>query len=250
MKKTITLFALIAVFVISGFSQESENKDYKLYRMLYVTPKNDKLKELGEAMAKHNKEFHNEGPHKASVWLANTGPHTGDWCLVMGPSTFTDLDSRPNSEDHLDDWLDNVMPHIKSVSDGEYWKLDDKHSYIKDDAFSGKEIWTMYDIKPFEGYRFNELLKKVVEVYKEKDYPNYMEVYRSQFSSGNGRDIAIAFGFKNWAFFDEEDNFWKDYEEVHGEGSKWKFFEEYRDVVVSTYDEVSEFIPELSGGQE
>lgn len=246
MKKTIILFTVIVAFVFSGFAQET---DYNMYQMIYITPKYDKLKELGEAMAKHNKEFHN-GTYKASIWMAQTGPHTGDWCWVMGPGTYTELDSRPESKEHMEDWRDNVMPHVKKLSEGEYWKRDDKHSYIKDDAFSGKEIWSMYDIKPFEGYRFNELLKNVVEVYKQKDYPNYMEVYRTQFSSENGRDIAIAFGFKNWAFFDEEDKFWKDYEEVHGEGSKWKFFEEYRDVVVSTYDEVSELVPELSSDSE
>jgi hypothetical protein len=246
MKKTITLWAIVVAFVFSGFAQDT---DYKMYEMIYITPKYDKVKELGEAMARHNKEFH-KGKYKANIWMAQTGPHTGEWVWVMGPATFTELDSRPETKEHTEDWRDNVLPFIKDLSEGEYWKLDDKHSYIKDEAFSGKEIWSIYDIKPFEGYRFDALLKNVVEVYKQKNYPNYFEVYRTQFSSANGRDIAIAFGFKNWAFFDEEDKFWKDYEEVHGEGSKWKFFEEYRDVVITTYDEVSEFVPELSSDTE
>jgi len=233
--------------VFFGFSQEADT-EYKMYEMIYIKPKTDKLKELGEAMAKHNKTYHNEKPYTAYIWMAQTGPHTGEWVWVMGPLTFTDLDSRPETTEHLEDWRDNVMPYVKDVSEGEYWKYDDKVSYNPEGSFSGKEVWTLYDIKPFEGYRFTALLEKVVEVYKEKDYPNYFQVYRSQFSSGSGRDVAIGFGFKNWAFFDEDDHFWKDYEEVHGEGSKWKFFEEYRDVVESSYDEVSEYIPELSGG--
>lgn len=247
MKKTITLFAVIVAFVLTGFAQDT---DYKMYEMIYITPKYDKLKELGEAMAEHNKKFHKEDPYKASVWMAQTGPHTGDWVWVMGPATFTELDNRPETDEHMQDWRDNVMPYVSALSEGEYWKMDDKLSYSPEGSFSGNEVWTIYDIKPFDSYRFKALLEKVVEVYKQKSYPNYFEVYKSQFDSGTGRDFAIGFGFKNWAFFDEDDKFWADYEEVHGEGSRWKFFEEYRDIVITSYDEVSEFVPGLSSDSE
>ncbi len=243
MKKTIILM-MSMLLVTLGFSQGT---DYKMYEMQYMKPKNDKLKELSAAMANHNKKYHSSGPYSAYVWLAETGPHTGEWVWVMGPCTFTDLDSRPDSKEHTEDWMYNVMPFVESVSDGEYWKLDDKLSYSPEGSFSGKEVWTIYDLNPYEGYRFTVLCEKVLEVYKKKSYPDYFQVYRSQFRSDNGRDIAIGFGFKNWAFFDEEDNFWKDYEEIHGEGSKWKFMEEYRDVVASSFEEVSSLIPELSG---
>ena len=247
MKKTLLLIAVVA-FVINGFAQE-EKESYKMYELMYLTPRTDKLVELGEALAKHNKEYHNEVPYRAHVWMINTGPHTGDIVWVMGPMTFTDMDSRPDTKEHTEDWVKNVMPNVKSVSDGEYWKLDEKVSYSPEGSFSGKEIWTVFDIVPFEGYRFQALLEKVVEVYKQKDYKNYFEVYKNQFRSGNGHDVAIGFGFKNYAFFDEEDTFWNDYEEVHGEGARWKFFEEFREVVKSSYDEVSEYVPEMSGGE-
>lgn len=248
MKKSFLLVLAIA-FVSSVFSQE-EDKSYKMYELMYITPKTDKIKELGEALANHNKTYHNEGPFTAHIWMANTGPHTGDLIWSMGPLTFTDLDNRPDEEAHMADWTENVMPNIKKISEGEYWKLDEKVSHTPEGSFSGKEIWSVYDIKPFEGYRFTALLEKVVEVYKAKSYPNYFQVYRSQFDGGNGRDVAIGFGFKNYSFFDEDDKFWKDYEEVHGEGSRWKFFEEYRDVVEHSFDELSEYVPALSGGSE
>jgi len=250
MKKVLTLMIASLCFVFFGFSQEKTENDYKMYQMIYLKPKTDKLKELGDAMKAHNKTFHNEKPYTAHIWMAGSGPHTGEWVWVMGPLTYTDLDSRPDTKEHLEDWRDNIMPHLKGVSEGEYWKYDEKVSHSPEGSFSGKEIWTMYDIKPFEGYRFTALLEKVAEVYKTKEYPNYFQVYRSQFSSNSGRDVAIAFGFKNWAFFDEEDSFWDDYQEVHGEGSKWKFFEEYREIVESSYDEISTYVPALSGGSD
>jgi hypothetical protein len=244
MFKTLILFILIGSV---AYAQETEtDKDYKMYEISYLKPRTDKLVELGEALKNHNRTYHKDAPYKAHVWMANTGPHTGDLVWVMGPCTFSDLDNRPDSEEHTTDWITNVMPNVKEVSDGEYWKLDDKVSYEPEGSFSGKEIWTVYDIKPFEGYRFTALLEKVVEVYKEKAYPNYFQVFRSQFDGGNGRDIAIGFGFPNYSFFDEDDKFWADYEEVHGEGARWKFFEEYREIVVSSSDELSEYVPELS----
>jgi hypothetical protein len=236
----MSLFLLITF----GFSQE---KKYEMYEMMYMKPKNDKLKELNAAMANHNKKYHNTGPYAAHVWMAETGPHTGEWVWVMGPCTFTELDSRPETKEHTEDWMYNVMPYVDDVSEGEYWKKDDKLTYAPEGSFSGKEIWTVYDIKPYEGYRFTALCEKVLEVYKKKNYPDYFTVYRTQFTSGSGRDIAIGFGFKNYAFFDEEDTFWKDYEEIHGEGSKWKFTEEYREIVESSFEELSTLIPELSG---
>jgi hypothetical protein len=248
MKKT-TLFIALFAFVFSGFAQEGDKK-YKMFEILYLTPRTDKIVELREALKKHNSTYHTEGQNKVSVWNIHTGPHTGDLAWVMGPLTFTELDSRVDGKEHNEDWVKNVMPNVKHVSDGEYWKQDDELSYIPEGSFSGNEVWTVYDVVPFEGYRFTELLEKVVEVYKAKSYPNYFSVYRSQFDGGNGHDVAIGFGFKNYAFFDEEDKFWKDYEEVHGENSRWKFFEEYREVVSSSYDELSELDPEMSAGSE
>jgi hypothetical protein len=245
MKKLITLIMSFFLLITFGFAQE---KKYEMYETQYLKPKNDKLKEFNAAMTSHNKKYHNSGPYTASIWMANTGPFTGQFSWVMGPCTFTDLDSRPDSKEHTDDWNYNVMPFVESISDGEYWKLDDKVSYMPEGSFSGKEVWSVYDIKPMEGYRFTSLLEKIADVYKKKNYPDYFRVYRNQFESDKGRDVAIGFGFKNYAFFDEDDHFWKDYEEVNGEGSKWKFFEEYKDIVDNTYDEVSEYIPEMSGG--
>ncbi len=247
MRKTLLLF-FAAVIAFPVMAQESEDKSYEMFELLYLTPRTDRIMELGEALASHNKKFHSDAPHQTHVWMCNTGPHTGDFVWVMGPMTFTDMDSRPDTKEHTEDWMKNVMPNVKSVSDGEYWKRDDDLSHIPEGSFTGKEIWRVYDIVPFEGYRFKALLENVVKVYREKNYPNYFQVFNSEFNGGNGHDVAIGFGFKNYAFFDEDDKFWTDYEEVHGEGSRWRFFEEYREVVKSSYDELSEYIPEMSTG--
>lgn len=247
--KKIALFIALFGFLFSAYAQE-EDKSYEMFEIMYLKPRTDKLKELNEAMAKHNQAFHNEAPYTAHVWSINTGPHTGDLAWVMGPLTFTDLDSRPDTEEHTTDWMENVMPFIKEVSDGEYWKMDEKSSYSPEGSFTGKEVWRVFDIKPFDGYRFTALLEKIAEVYRAKEYPNYFQVYKSQFRGGNGHDVAVGTSFKNYAFFDEDKKFWDDFEEVHGEGSRWKFIEEFRDVVNNSFEELSEIIPGLSGDAE
>jgi hypothetical protein len=248
MKKVILLiFAFGLIF--SVYSQE-EKKSYRMFDVVFLKPKYDKLAELGEAMAKHNREFHSEAPHTAHIWAVSSGEYAGWWAWVMGPLTYTDLDSRPESKEHKEDWVEKVMPYIEDISGSNYWKFDDDASYQTEDSFTGKEIWTTYEIKPFEGYRFTELLKKVKAVYEEKKFDYSFEVYRAQFESKGSGSVMISFPFKNWAFFDEDRNFKKDFEEVHGEGSWANFMEEYKDIVISADDAIANYIPELSGGTE
>lgn len=104
----------------------------------------------------------------------------------------------------------------------------------------------MYDIKSCQGYRFEELLKKAVEVFKAKDYPDYFRVYYSRFRSNSNRDVALSNGFRTWASLDEKSTFKKDFEEVHGEGSWDNFMKEYRASFNSYEDELSIFLPHLS----
>jgi len=168
----------------------------------------------------------------------------------MGPATFTDLDGRPQGKEHEDDWNNNVAPYFELVAN-EFWKLDEKKSYEPENfTFGNKVVWTIFDIKPGDSYRFSAILEKVAEVYKEKKYDHNFSVYWNKFDNKQGRDVAVEVSFDTWSFLDEDNTMKKDYEEVHGEGSWWKLIEEFRDVVVSSEDEVSILIPELSGAQD
>ena len=246
MKKLTLLFIAVLGLAIIANSQA----DYTMYKTFYLKPDYEKMKELGKAMAEHNKEFHNEAPNMAHVWIVTTGPHTGQWLLVLGPTTFTDLDDMPSSEEHREHWLYEVLPNVEELSEGGFWRLNEELSYLLEDGFTGKEVLNFYGIKEFEEYRFNAILEKVSKVYKEKEYDRFFEVFMPKFADSNGPDVLIASGFKNWASFDEDLKFKADYEEVHGEGSWAELMAEYRDVVEFSYDEIIIYVPELSGGAE
>lgn len=240
-RKLFTLAAFLGAATL-GFSQT----DYKMWETMYLTPDPAKMTELKEGLAKHNKKFHAEDPYKASVWNIFTGKHEGKLLWVMGPCSWTDLDNRPEGKSHDEDWEENVTPYIKGASGLQYWRLEEKLSYQPEDAPGGKVMWTWFKIKPFEGYRFKEMLKKVKQVYEEKDYPNSLGVYYAEISTAGGYDVVLEWMFDHYAFFDRDMKFRKDYEEIHGDGS-WSFFmREYEEVVEGTWDELAEFAPEMS----
>jgi len=244
MKKTIVLLIGFIAFAFLANAQTG----YKMWETIYIVPKKGSIEELKKGLSDHNKEFHSTAPFTAHVWNVMTGPHEGQLLWVMGPCTFTDLDSAPGGEaKHDADWDANVEAHCEKVHEVKYWKLNEKVSYSPEGAPGEKVIWTTYDIKPFEMYRFNAMLEKVAEVYRQKKYDHSFSVYESQLDSGDGQDIVLEWQFEKWAFFDEEDSFKKDYEEIHGEGTWTYFMEEYRDVVESSFDELAVYMKELSG---
>lgn len=157
----------------------------------------------------------------------------------MGPLTFTDFDGHEADKEHDADWNDNVLALCSELSDFEWWKINEEFTYTPEGSETDKEVYRVYDIKKGQLYRFEEVLKKVVAVYKAKNYPASFEVYYSEFSSNTNRDLAFSSGFKTWASLDEKSNFKADFEELHGAGSWYNFIEEYRSSYNNYEDELS-----------
>lgn len=84
------LVILIALLPALGFAQ-----DYVMYETTYLKVLPGHSKQFSEAMKAHNERFHGAGPHQASVWYITNGPRSGQMFWVMGPTTFTHMDSRP-----------------------------------------------------------------------------------------------------------------------------------------------------------
>lgn len=247
MKKFSIILMAVLGFATFAFAQNN----YVMYENTYLQVKTDMYKEFNKAMADHNQKFHSAAdPYHANVWMVSTGAYAGCFVWSMGPCTFSHLDARPNDQAHTEDWLYNVMPTIKSVKETGYWKRAEKLSYVPQDSIFTKLLITIYDLESWQGYRFKEIVKKVVEVYEAKKYDRLFSVYYPQTDMANGRDAAIVWGYRKYANLDEDMEFKKDFEEVHGEGSWDKVMDEYKAVVVESVDEMWELIPELMGSQE
>lgn len=246
--KRITFLLLVAMaFSISSFAQEKES--YSMFDNTRFTVKTDKMKEFGKAMAAHNQKYHNEGAYHANLWMVSVGEHSGDFVWSMGPCTFSDLDGSPNSKEHTEDWNNNIMPNIQEMHGSNMWRLDTKHSYSVDGQ-SNKLSISVFDIKDNQGYRFKDILDRVLKVYKEKEYKRSFSTYWPQFSTNSEDDVAIVSGFNKWARFDQDRTFKKDFVEVHGEGSWVNFIKDLDSVINGSKDEVWVLIEELSGKSE
>ena len=252
-KKLILL--LIAGLLILGYSPLVTAQDdaaEPMWETIMLTPDNKNLKTLGENMRKHNQKYHSEGPHTATVYTVNTGPNTGKMIWMMGPLTFTHLDSRPAEGGHDEDWRDNIMPYVKKISHGEYWQGDSKlsnTSMMTGDPGTYPIVFVRYwKVKLDHGHNINHMLKMVSETVKAMEGENPWGVYYNMFRQGDmGRHIATVGFSKNWAEYDEDPKFKSTFLKTHGENS-WDGFVRNMDLTFEdSWDEIWTYSAEMSG---
>ena len=126
------LTVLLTLLVLSCLASGLLAQDYTMYETQYLKVQPGKWKEFSANMAAHNQKFHSDGPYKSSVWRVSNGKRSGQLVWVMGPCTFTDLDSRPAGDDHESDWM-NKVESLATGHHNEYWRLQESLSYIPDD---------------------------------------------------------------------------------------------------------------------
>jgi len=247
MKRPILLVCLIA-FAITTMAQA----DYQQWEVMNLKPKPDKLELFKKGLAAHNKKFHAADPYKAGVSSIITGPNSGEYTWFMGPTTWTQMDARPGKGEHDADWDKNVTPYVESAGEVSYWRMDKDLKYRPANvnaAAQTKSRMRFNEILPGQQDRYEEAMKKVIEVFRKKEYKASFSVFW-RFGASEGVNVATSLDFDKWAYFDNGINFAKDFDEVHGDNSYNRFMEEL-DLCIDrrkTYDELSEYLPELSGG--
>jgi hypothetical protein len=254
-KKSIFSLLMIAFVVGSIQTTNAQEKpaSYEMWESMMITPDNAKLKLLGDALRKHNQTYHKQAPYTAFVYNIVTGPNTGKLIWEMGPVTFTQLDKRPASSAHDDEWRDLVMPYVKSMTHGEYWRADDKlnnTSMLTGDASVYPLLFVRYnEVAKDQGHNVNRLFKQISETVKAMEGVNPWGVYYNEFRQGYniGRHIATVSFYKNWAELDKEDTFKKTFEKLYGENSWDEFVQSMGDTFSNSWDEIWEYNPKLSG---
>lgn len=254
-KKSISFFMMVALVVSFNQTVKAQEKTttYEMWESIILTPDNAKLKLLGDALRKHNQTFHKQGPYKAYVYNIVTGPNVGKLVWEMGPVTFSQLDKRSSTAGHGDDWRDQVMPFVKNMSNGEYWRKEDKLSNtgsLSAEGVSHPLLFVRYlEVADNQGHNINRLLKQISETVKAMEGENPWGVYFNEFRQGSkiGRHIATVSFYKNWAAFDVENNFEKVFVKVHGENSWDTFLRSMNDTFSNSWDEIWEYNPKLSG---
>lgn len=242
MKKPIISFIVLLAICCQSFAQ-SQNV---IFESIYLNPKTENIKELGEKMKAHNQKYHAAIPYRAGVWSVLSGERAGDLLWIMGPFTFADLDNRPGEGGHDDDWTGNVLPLTNGMHHGYYWQLMPDFVYSPSENYRGKIMRVRsVDLKPGKMDEYQHMLTLVMKVMNANNFKNSFSVYRNRANDGE-RDVAVVWQFDNYAALDVDNEFDKKYEEVHGDNSWNQWQEAMRDIVVSTSDELLEFAPKMS----
>ncbi len=247
---TILTFTLFLGGLIIAQAQESEQAP--IWESIMLVPDNTKLKVLGENIRKHNIKYHKEGAFKSTVYNIVTGPHSGKLVWMMGPLQYSDLDKRPAAGGHDEDWRDNIMPYVKRIEQGEYWKDMVKWSntdMLPNDASAHPILYVRYwEVNGEHGFGVDLHLDMASATIKAMPGNNPWGVYDNEFRQGKiGRHLATVSFIKNWTDFGTSWPFRETFDKVHG-ADRWDPYVRNRNATFTDWwDEVWVYDKALSG---
>ena len=224
---------LIFIFCIPIF-MNAQSDSPTLWEVINIQVKSGMEKDFEAAVKAHNERFHPEGPHQAQLFSNINGPYAGyQW--VMGPTNWEAMDNRPDDEAHDNDWA-KVQAMIESAEPPQYWSTDLKNSQLILDPVNNKSVVWMYDLESGKSSQWSDLLGKVKEVYAASRQDEDFFVGWNEFSNAKGEDAVIIFTMDKWGDLDQQRNFGKEYEAVHGEGTWHQFLNHVNECVKQRVD--------------
>lgn len=219
MKKLLYTLLLLPLLLLSQNDQES-----LIIENVMFSPIDGKTAEFEAGLAAHNKKFHSEGPYGVRIYNILNGKNAGKYMNIMGPLPWSAVDGRPHGAAHDEDMNKNVNPYISSEVEVNYMKMHPELSNFSKDFEINKVSVFMIDIKRFKNMDFmNNVIKKIVKVYKEKMPEQVYGVYTNEMQNMNGMDLGWVNFFDSSTWLGREDKFAQYFEEVHGPGSFPKF---------------------------
>jgi hypothetical protein len=251
MKNSILLSSAACAVLAFGVSMPTDAaaQDYAMYETQYVKVLPGHSAAMNEAMAAHNKAFHAEGPYAAAVQFVVNGPRAGQLVWVMGPGTWTTMDSRPAGELHDTDWADKVLAHGEAGLT-EYWTANTDLSYTPETpSGAAPNLFLVRFFEVADNALFVKVQGQIRDVQSTQNNPRARTMFQKQFLSNDGRDWAMVVPYERWADLDQDggDTFQAAFVETHGQAAWSTFLEEFAAAVVSRTDEWRQIIPELSG---
>ncbi|MDC6352247.1 hypothetical protein PP178_11855 [Zeaxanthinibacter sp. PT1] len=243
MKRILYLLFLGPLMV---FTQSAT--DYPVITNLRLTPLPDKIMQLEQGLAEHNKKYHSQGGNGARVYWISSGKNAGKYMWVMGPTTWSAMDTpiQPEKE-HNDHWNQKVAPYAEAEGRVDHWRFHPEYSNFPADFEIDNLLVFVMDVKPFKWMEAIEMVKKVQKLYMEKYPDDPYGVYINELSNLEGQDLAWVDFFGNMNYMSRPDTFPQDFEAVHGEGSFMKFMKEAESVMDGTHEELWVFRKDLSG---
>lgn len=231
MKNLIVLIFLL--FSLSIYAQ-----DYIMFETHSLTPKAGHEKAIEEEIAEHNQLYHADGPYPNLVFSVMNGPSQGDLIFAMGPCTFTQLDKRPNSAEHAEDWA-SVMLHAEKMSGVSYWRMNDELSINSDSKeYQNLDMDRVRFFDVADDELFVKVQKQITATIKAMGITRPRVMYKRVFEHVDEPDWAFVSPYKNWADLDSNPNanFVKTFKKIHGEAAYKTFRKEFDEAVINRED--------------
>ncbi len=250
MRKTFALL-ITTLFTFSALAEES--KSYTQFDTFRFTVNNQDAKKFTKNMRNHIKKYHTKGMLKTKIYNVLYGESANDLIWVMGPVSFSELDARPDNKKHDDDWADNINPYIASYNQSEVWRNMEGltiNNMDKNEASPEKFISRYLTINPdVESDVVKFILKQIKNTIEKSGKVKYWTVMENQFIQGkhNGRHLMALSSIDTLAKLDEDMEFAKHFEELHGKGSFKVFVTNYDNMIENHWQEVIEVNKEMSG---
>ena len=239
---------LLCTLLMMPFLLASQTNESPIIENVMLTVNPEKIMEFEAGIAAHNKKFHAEGPYGARVYSVVNGKNAGKYMLIMGPFTWSTIDSRPSGQDHTDDNNKNINKYLMPDVDVNYMKMHPELSNFSKDFEIDKVSVFMIDVKRFkQGDFIEKVVKKVAKVYKEKMPDQLYGVYSNEMNNMDGMDFGWVEFFEGSSWLGKEDKFAQYFEEVHGSGSFEKFIADVEATTDGDRTEIWQLRKDLSG---
>ena len=242
MKKVLYTLLLLPLLAIA------QTNEGLVLENVMLTVNSENIEEFEAGIAAHNKKFHAEGPYGARVYTVLNGKNAGKYMLIMGPLPWSAMDGRPSSKEHTDDNNKNINKYLTPEVEVNYMKMHPELSNFSKDFEIDKVSVFMIDVKRFKQSDFMEkVVKKVVQVYKEKMPDQVYGIYTNEMDNMDGLDFGWVDFFKGSSWLGEEDKFVQHFEEVHGAGSFPGFLADVEATTDGERTEIWQLRKDLSG---
>ena len=145
------------------------------------------------AFGAHAKKFH-QGERAWRVYDVISGPDSGAYHVVEGPTTWTSYDDRGDmGPEHTKDYETNIQPHVERQSADTFATYSKSLSTVAATEFTDKVMVMRYSIKPGMGSTAFDYFKSYKAVWAKRGQT--AAVWQSAFSGG--QTVSIAFRLKN-----------------------------------------------------
>ena len=188
------LFIIIMAITSIGVAQEQQEDNFRMTEITYILPNIGMEANFVTSIEEHINLFHKNDPDRGHLDLILTSDEAGWFVWVMGQCMYTNIDSSSGEDTHDNNWANKVVPTIAKYGRTEYWKFNKKLSYQSKATISKySNVWFV-DVNRGKYAQFELFMIRINEAYKKKGAGN-VQVYNNQFNAGDGREVALIWGF-------------------------------------------------------